>query len=192
MSKHPVRALVLSAVALGLITGCQPLIKDRPSGHWVALAPGGSLTLHQPVTMPAGRTRVFFVNGRVRTSGATYDTSCALEVRRIDRERSRQIAAGLFRVTRVQPYWTQMAAVPNPETPVVRLAGHDGGDGGDGNAMIRSGYQFDLRGNDPDVRRLTCLGALADPAYADPPTLADIDAALGTVATLTNRSDADG
>lgn len=188
MSNHRVRPLVLVTVALALITGCQPLIKDRTGGRWVAIPSGGSLTLHQPVTMPAGRTRVFFVNGRVRTSGATYDTSCALEVRRIDRERARQITAGRFRITRVQPYWTQMAAVPNPGTPIFRLAGHDGGDG---NAMIRTGYQFNLQGEDTDIRRLTCLGVLADPAYADPPTLADIDAALGTAATLTRRGDAD-
>lgn len=188
MSNRLVRPLVLVTVALALITGCQPLIKDRTGGRWVAIPPGGSLTLHQPVTMPPGRTRVFFVNGRVRTSGATYGTSCALEVRRIDRKRARQIA-GRFRITRVQPYWTQMAAVPSPGTPVFRLAGHDGGNG---NAMIRTGYQFDLQGEDPDVRRLTCLGVLADPAFADPPTLADIDAALGTAASLSIRGDADG
>jgi hypothetical protein len=139
--------------------------------------------------MPPGRTRVFFVNGRVRTSGATYDTSCALEVRRLDRERARPIAAGRFRVKHAQPYWTELAALPNPAAPRLRLAGHDGGNG---NAMIRTGYQFELRGSDPDVRRLTCLGALADPAFADPPTLADIDQALGNLATLTTGAGADG
>jgi len=50
--------------------------------------------------------------------------------------------------------------------------------------MIRTGYRFHLSGPDRDVRRLTCPGVLADPAFADPPTLAEIAAALGGVATL--------
>jgi len=66
-----------------------------------------------------------------------------------------------------------------------RLADHDGGNGGEGGySMIRTGYRFHLSGPDRDVRRLTCPGVLADPAFADPPTLAEIAAALGGVATL--------
>lgn len=185
------RALAPACVVLALVAGCQTFIKTGADGRWVGIAPGGSLTLHRPVTMPQGRTRVFFVNGRVRRGSATYGTSCALEVRRIDRDGPRTIAPDRFGVTRVQPYWTEFAAATHAAAPRLRLAGQDGGDGGDGNAMIRTGYRFDLEGENPDVRRLTCLGPLDDPAFAYPPTLEEIDAALGSIATLDTSGSAD-
>ncbi len=171
-------AALAAAVA---VSACGTLIKEAADGRWVPMASGGSLVLHQPVTVPRGRTRVFFVNGKMRRSGATYDTSCVLEVRRLDRAGARTIKAGGFEVERVEPYWTMFAQVGELVGPSVRLAGQDGGDG---NQMIRTGYRFRLSREGTDVRSLTCLGVMDDPAFAYPPTLAEIDRTLGEVATL--------
>jgi hypothetical protein len=56
--------------------------------------------------------------------------------------------------------------------------------------MIRTGFHFWLdHPDDPALQRMTCLGILADPADADTPTLAEIDEALGTLATLQPAGD---
>jgi hypothetical protein len=179
---------VILAVATLFAGGCRTFIKDAPEGRWIGAEPGGSLTLNRTVPMPQGRTRIFLVNGKARRNGASYQTSCALEVRQIERDRDRKLAPGRYRITRIQQYWTEVAAV-GPDRVRFRFAGH--GDGGDGQSMIQTGYRFYLAGDNPDLWRLTCLGVLADPPWADPPSLAEIQAALGPVATLDIRPQGD-
>jgi hypothetical protein len=171
--------LALSAAALS--TGCVTMMQDESDGTWIRVPAGGTLTLHRDITIPIARTRVFLVNGKARRSGASYNTSCELEVRTIDRDRARSIAAASIRIDRVDPYWTEFARRADESASQLRPASQDGGDG---NQMIRSGYRFTLSGEDPEVKRLTCLGVLDDPAFAYPPTLAEIRAALGSLATL--------
>jgi len=80
--------------------------------------------------------------------------------------------------------WTEVVAVPPDDVIRFRLA--DYRDSGDtGYSMIRTGFHFWLdHPGDPALTRMTCLGILADPADADPPSLAEIGAALGALATL--------
>jgi hypothetical protein len=66
----------------------------------------------------------------------------------------------------------------------VRLQLASSTDGG-GNPLIQEGYHLWLSGlSDPNVMRLTCLGMLDDMWRARAPTLAEVRAALGTLATL--------
>jgi hypothetical protein len=177
-----------------MLTGCATLIptliKDVDQGDWIGIEPGSTLTLHQPMQVAPSRTRVFFVNGRARNAGANYQTACALEVRRIDRDRPQTIPAGRYRINRVQNYWTQVVDARGPSpTPIsadgtvrFRLAEYSGDDG---QPMIQSGFHFWLDDSaDPNLMRLTCLGVLAEPAEAYPPTLQEIAGALGPLATL--------
>ena len=177
-------AAVALLSALVLLTGCETLIMDAPGGRWVGIGPGGTLTLDESIRVPEGRARVWLVNGRLTRSSASYRTACAVELRDLARGGPHTIPAGAARITRVQNYWTQVAAVPPADTIRFRLASH--GDSGDnGYSMIRTGFHFWLdHPDDPALQRMTCLGILADPADADPPTLAEIDEALGTLATL--------
>jgi hypothetical protein len=51
--------------------------------------------------------------------------------------------------------------------------------------LIQEGYHLWLAdGPDPDVMRLTCLGMLDEMWRARPPTLDEVRAALGELATL--------
>jgi hypothetical protein len=172
--------------ALVFLGGCETLIQETPRGRWIEIAPGSTLRLHQPIRIPEGRARVWLVNGRLSRNSANYRTSCALEVRRLSRDGPQTIPAGAIRITRIQNYWTEVAAAIPPISGDIgfRLASY--GDSGDsGYSMIRTGYHFwlDNSGN-PNLRRLTCLGVLADPPEADPPSLGEIGAALGGLATI--------
>ncbi|MFB1490715.1 MAG: hypothetical protein AADX98_27220, partial [Thiocapsa sp. C3-3m] len=115
-----------------------------------------------------------------------FPTSCVLEVRRIDEQVTQSIPAGEIPITRVQNYVALVSSrVPTPapgEGVCFQLAGH--GDSG-GSQMIRPGHHFWLDdSHDPNLMRMTCLGRLDDPAYTRAPTLAEIRAVLGDVATL--------
>jgi hypothetical protein len=179
-------ARLLGCFAAVLVaSGCATLIKERTDGKWIKILPGSTLTLSRPISVPPGRSRVFFVNGRVRTSGANYRPSCALEVRRIDRDGPLTIPAGAIRITRVQNYWTEVVDRRDPAAAELRLAGGDYGYDGGGYSMIQTGFHLWLDDSaNPDLMRMTCLGVLADPAESYPPTVAEINAALGKLARL--------
>lgn len=174
---------ILVALCLGAatLTGCETLIKNAPGGRWVPVAPGSTLTLMEPIRIPAGRTRIFFVNGRLSTASGSYRPVCALEVRRIDRQRVQTIAPVQLRISRIQNYWTEVVAAEPAGAVRFRLVGHDS-DGG--YSMIRTGFHFWLDEDGSGPMRLTCLGVLADPADADPPTLEEIRQALGDLAAI--------
>jgi hypothetical protein len=167
-----------------LIAGCQTLVRESMETGWVEVPAGSTLTLNRPVSIPPGRARVFLTDRGAR--GAGGGTSCVLEVRRIDHEGSQSISAGEIQITHVQNYVALVSSrVPTQgpgEGVRFQLASH--GDSG-GSQMIRPGYHFWLDdSHDPNLMRMTCLGRLDDPAYTRAPTLAEIRAVLGDVATL--------
>ncbi|HBG96490.1 MAG TPA: hypothetical protein DDY14_14495 [Chromatiaceae bacterium] len=181
-------AIVVSSGCTTLIPTLIPtLIQDTEQGSWVDIAPGSSLTLNQDIRIAQDRARVFFVNGRARNFGASYQPSCALEVRRISRDGPQVISARSIGIDRIQSDWAQVVHIGRQPAARLRLVGHGGGDGGD--AMIQTGFHFWLDDSrDRNLMRLTCLGILANPALAYPPTLADIRIALGRIATLDSVS----
>ncbi|MGB5835299.1 MAG: hypothetical protein WBG92_25390 [Thiohalocapsa sp.] len=175
---------ILAVAGIAALTGCQTMIQESSNGNWIDIAPGSTLTLNQPVRVRRDRARVFFVNGRTSNSAANYRTSCALEVRRISRDGPQTIRAGTIRIKRIQNYWAEVVDIRRPDAATLRFADY-GGDGDGGNQMIQTGFHLWLDDRaDPNLMRLTCLGVLADPAEAYPPTVEEIRAALGGLATL--------
>jgi len=172
--------------ALVFLGGCETLIQEAPRGRWIEITPGSTLTLHQPIIIPRDRARIWLVGGRLSRNSANYRTACALEVRRLSRDGPQTIPAGAIRITRIQNYWTEVAAAIGPSRGDIGFHLARYGDSGDsGYSMIRTGYHFWLDDSvTPNLKRLTCLGVLADPPEADPPSLREIDAALGGLATL--------
>lgn len=166
-----------------LLWGCEARVRESVPGPWVEIPPGSRLVLIEPVAIPQGRARAFLGRGR---AGTSQDASCALEVRRIEHEGIQTVAAGAITITRVQDY-TALVSRQDPRPaldsgPRFQLASH--GDSG-GSQMVRFGYHFWLdTHHDPNLMRLTCLGRLDDPASTRPPTLAEIQSALGDQARL--------
>lgn len=165
-----------------VLTGCATLIQQTEHGRWVEIGPETALTLHQRISIPQDRARVFFKNGRLSRSGASYRASCALEVRRISRTGPQSISAGRFQITRAQHYWTEVAARLQDWSVFVQ---HAELSNGGGQPLIQTGYRFWLeRADTPNLMHLTCLGILAEPADAYPPTISELRRALGELATL--------
>ncbi|MEY6434141.1 hypothetical protein ABC977_17210 [Thioalkalicoccus limnaeus] len=177
--------LAFATIAALALAGCQTLVREDAGGEWVTIPPGSALVLHQPIPVPAGRTRVFFVAGRLSSSSYASAPTCGLEVRRLDWERVQTIAAGRYPIEQVQHYWTLVSRLPVPSAVAWRLADYGADSDSGGNPMIREGYHLWLGGLvDPNLMRLTCLGLFDDAATAKPPTLTEMRAALGGLATI--------
>lgn len=178
-------ARAIAAVLLGaaLLCGCRPVeVRETDTGAWTAIPPGSTLTLSRPIQVPQDRARVFFLAGEIRPAGASLGPSCALEIRTISRNGPHRVAAGTYRIARVENYWTQVAW-REPLGAVRRQLAN--ATSGGGNPMIQEGYHLYLAGGpDPDVMRLTCLGMLADMWRSRPITLAEIRKSLGSIAAL--------
>lgn len=164
------------------LPGCNTLVQETEHGRWVEIGPETALVLNEPIWIPEERTRVFFKNGKLSRNGASYQTACALEVRRIARDGPQALATGRFQIRRAQHFWTEVAARLQDWSVFVQLAELSNGGG---QPLIQTGYRFWLERTDaPDVMHLTCLGILAEPAEAYPPTMTEMRAALGELATL--------
>lgn len=176
---HLLPLILLPALVLA---ACQPVsVRQSEAGPWVVLPAGSTLTLERPVAVPQERARVFLLGGRLARQGASIGPSCGLEIRTISRDGPYLIQPGTYAIERVQSVWTQVALREDRRAVRLRLASSP--DGG-GNPMIQEGYHFWLSGPDANLMRLTCLGMLDDIVWAEPPTLVEIRAALGPVATL--------
>ncbi|WP_245232466.1 hypothetical protein [Thiorhodococcus minor] len=156
------------------------LVRESVPGDWVEIPPGSAIRLNRPVEIPPGRARAFVSTATALAGG----TSCALEVRRIDHEGVQLVAAGTYRITRIQNYLALVSRVEEAPGATLGFQLASYGDSG-GGQMVRFGYHFWLNdGQDPNLMRLTCLGRHDEPASTRPPTLAEIRATLGERATL--------
>ncbi|WP_373509450.1 hypothetical protein [Thiocapsa sp.] len=182
--------ILIRSTAFGLMAfllgGCQTLVRESVQTGWAEIPPGSTLTLNRSVSIQPGRARAFIVDRGSRSAAGGDGTSCVLEVRRIDEDEGQTIPPGEIPITRVQNYVALVSGrlpAPGLDGGVrFQLAGH--GDSG-GSQMIRQGYHFWLDdSHDPNLMRMTCLGRLDDPAYTRAPTLAEIRAVLGELATL--------
>lgn len=174
--------LLLAWVAL-ILSGCALFeVKPDTASPFYAVPQGAVVEIHQPITIPAGNTRVWLQRGRVGVGQDWWYPACNLEVNTLDRERDQTIAPGRFEVVRVQPtQYTQLQTPPAAVMPVGFRADYNGG----GVTWMWLGqYLWLSSAEQPDVRRLTCLGVYSVPFTARPPSIDQIREALGTVATL--------
>lgn len=162
-----------------LMAGCTGGVRD---GSGYRELGGAVLVLEQPLRVPAGRARVYLQSpdgrspGRVTGSFNSYRPHCALEIRPVDHD-GWTVEPGEFRVTRVQ---RTIDMVVGREAPI-RVAQL----GLDGAQSYYDGFHFWLESDaQPDVMRLTCYGVYAAPYELYPPTLGEIELALGDVAAL--------
>lgn len=178
------RRFVFALVVLSL-SGCALVeVEPDPASPFYAVPAGSVVELHRSITIRPGSTRVWLQRGQPGVGQDWWHPACNLEVNTLDRERAQTVAPGRFEVIRVQ----QMEDYARLQTPpmgaiTVALRTDYGDDGGV--TWMWLGYHLWLRSAEqPDVRRLTCVGSYARPFEVRPPSIAQIREALGTVASL--------
>lgn len=180
---------ILTSSAL-LLAACNrsASVLEAPGAAYRTLT-GATLVLNQEVVVPAGRARVFIQDGGASVGGRSliggsfdqYRPHCGLEIRSIDHT-GHPIRPDEFQITQVQGSLQEVVLRAPLKVASLGLAG--GMDDG-GSTAYHEGYHFWLRSpTQPEVRRLSCYGAYAEPPDLEPPTLEEIGRALGDVAEL--------
>lgn len=182
----PSLLVVALAVALG---GCisKPQVINNTNSPFYKIPPGSLIRLEQKITIPTGRTRIWIQGGEVVGTGFnSFEPSCNVEVTYLDETGPQTVAAGEYRVTRTQ---FLREAISSSGQVMVAAKGEevllaDAVDSG-GDEFFYEGYHLWVENpQQPDVRRFTCRGLYGFPYETRPPSIAEIRAALGPVATL--------
>jgi len=183
------KALPLVLMSVLVLAACQKdaTVRQAYGTGFVQIA-GSELVLKQPLTIPAGRARVFIQDGAAPGSGSRvlgsfdhYRPHCAFEIRSVEHG-GFTIHPDTFRIVRVQG-----SLVPVVWRSPVQLASlqQTGGMDDLGSSAYYEGYHFWLvSDSQPEVRRMSCYGAYAEPYDLHPPTLQEIDRALGAIAEI--------
>lgn len=198
----PVQALAV-VLAAGLAGCWMPRVSD-PASPYYELPAGSTLTLRHDVEIPLGRARTVLQGGRPAAAAELkrYDAYCELEVDEVSERQPQTVRADVFTITDVRRQQDFGAA-----ERAVRLAALGGGvELGIGSGRFGFGLQFggsDHQGGSqlvlnvlhlrlksatqPQVRELRCSTGWADPASARYPSLLEMRAALGDLASIEAR-----
>jgi hypothetical protein len=164
--------LVVSTVTLG---ACAAPVVDENSTYY-RLPVRTTVVLQQDLPVPAGHARVFLQYGKVveQRHLKPYQASCNFEQREVS-DGSAVIKADRFTVT----------AVSSGEDYVVQgspliYAGWQMSGFNDSVSMVNAYVRYELSSpNQPQVMRLTCHGGFDFQGRAQPPSLTEINAAVG-------------
>jgi len=167
------------------MAGCASLyMADPDSPYW--LPPVGSVVeLKQVLEVPPRSARVFLQQGTLvaKTAVNLYLPSCNFAVTPVFEDRSQTILPDSFQVVRVTGQREEVVQ----QAPAARYAALylAGGQPDGGSTMIMHLVHLWLESpKQPDVRRLSCRGALDDPPLAKRPSVTQMRAALGPIAEL--------
>lgn len=157
--------------------------------------------LEQELMIPAGTARVFMQDGGVvgkRGLGQgrydLYRPHCALQIDVVDHSGFR-VSPEIFEITRVERSVVSIVDIGRQRlvassARVGAFAGFGAYEGGVD--RLHDGYHLWLKSDEqPAVMRLSCYGIYAAPVDLYPPTLDEINAALGEVGTVRATVNAD-
>ena len=185
-----IHAILSVLAALTLLAGCQaPQVRDEASPNF--LPPKGSLViLHDDMQIPPQSARVFLQRGQFYGYHGIdlYYPWCAFEVNDVS-ESTQILRANTFEIYRVHIRTEQV--VDNTKTQLASLAfgpnkaWHLVMDGSGGPTTVTKVLVMWMDSpNQSNIRKLTCGGSEENVALARTPSVNQIRAALGDVATL--------
>ena len=180
---NPNRFLTILFATL-LLAGCTAQVRKDTASPYYPVPGGSTLKINRMIEIPPPRTRHFLQNGKVSGHFDHYTPNCNIEVYKRDDLAVQYVQPGEYRISRVQQTREEVVRTRLPQlaalgAPSMLLASK-----GDGNASIYLGYHLWLEGPDPNVMRLSCRGAFADPSEAYPPSIDQIRQALGEIMFL--------
>ena len=178
--------------ALGCLTGitfitaCGAALVTTPAAKNYVPTPGSIVTIPQRIEVPGGQTRIFFQRGEIVKKLSAidqYKANCNFEINTLA-ETPRYIEPGVYTVTRTTQQLKEVAEQKSLQFASLAIGGVVSTDG-DGAPLYFSEVLMVLHSEKPsDIRNLACRGVFNDPAWVQPPTLADIREALGKHASI--------
>ena len=184
MNVKPLSLQLIAILALGM-AGCAGLDSaDRDFPYWLPPV-GTEVELKEPLEVRPLSARVFLQQGAVvpKTGLNLYLPSCTFAVTQVFEDRSQTIQPDSFQVVRVTGQREEVVQQAPARYAAAYLAG--GGISGGGSTMVMHLVHLWLESpKQPEVRRLSCRGALDDPPLANRPSIAEMGQALGSIAEL--------
>lgn len=173
---------LLAAALLLMLTACQQApVRDEDSPR-SRIAPGSTVVLNKPLTVPAGHARVFLQGGEVRDKVRLkrYYPHCNFEIRSVS-DGTLRIEPGRFLVTDLSTDEVELVRRQGAmQYAALRLS-----DGGDMMPQVARLIHHRLHAEGrPEVMRLTCHGGFSDPWQVEYPSISDIRHDLGEWVTL--------
>ena len=182
------RMAVACCLGVPLLQACGPLtVKDEQTGAWVPIQ-AAALETHRNITIPSGRARTFFQNGKQVSHINEFQSFCQLEITTL-KDHAQIVHPDKFTVTRVGRSMEEIVEARSVTLAALdNVARGESSDDSGGPTRITQMFRFRLHSDrQPDVRSLSCGGAFDDPSDADAPTVQEIASDLGEYATLELR-----
>lgn len=182
--------LVVLLAPLILTLGCQTVKVGDTDSPFFAPPKGSTVILHENLQFAPQTARVFLQRGQTHQYGFNrYYPWCYIQVNTVVNtpQTLRSDTFDVYRVVSrseevVENEPIRLAGVSIQTGEGVRLAV---GDGGGGPSTVTQTVQLWLRSDQQsDVRKMVCGGAEDNPATALPPSILEIQGALGAIATL--------
>ena len=167
------------------MTGCYTSVSYKYNN--ILLKQATQVNILNKLTVQPGKTRVFIQNGLISNGFNHYHPNCNIEVRKKDDENTQSVLPGIYQVTAVNEFDEEVVkniiplkAVKVATIKSVLFASIDN----DGLSDIYRSIHFYLSGEDQNLMRLTCRGALGLPHEAELPTKEEINESLGDLITI--------
>lgn len=178
--------LVITAVFLVfLLVGCKSggsaFVRGETGVDRFVQLEGASIVLNQELNIGPGKARVFIQDGRVSSGFDSYKTHCGFEITSV-RHDGVSIDPDTFVISKVQRMVQPVVNARPVQVAGLRFAS---GLGSGGAQSYYDGYHFWLTSvNQPQVRRMSCFGVYAQPYELYPPTMVEIQQALGPIVEI--------
>jgi len=178
-----VRTLLVPLLALFTASCSLITTKDQKSQSHHAVS---KVRVNVSITIPSGKTRVFFQGGKIVSQFDHYHPNCNIEVRLRDDNNIQSIQPSTFQVVSIKETLEEVVnlnLLQNMQLAQLNLSqNHSSITFFDSDpADIYRGYHFYLSGEDSNVYRLSCRGAYAAPSAAMLPTFHEMKHSLGDV-----------
>ncbi|NNJ91907.1 MAG: hypothetical protein HKP55_09545 [Gammaproteobacteria bacterium] len=175
-----------------ILTGCQSVYYTYSGPPDITASTASSININQKIPLNPGTTRIFIQDGRLVDSINHYKPNCNIEIRKRNDNNWQYVDASQFKITgsqyteeeivKRQYFKPQMLAFNNTPSNSNLLLANTFDDSGSSDIYL--GIHYYLSGNDKNVMRLSCRGALDAPDKAQYPTREEIIKTLGDVVTV--------
>jgi hypothetical protein len=145
--------------------------------------------VNELITVPLGKTRVFFQDGKIVSQFNHYKPNCNIEVRLREDKNLQSIKPAEFQIVSIKQSYEQVVnfnRLQKIKLAQVNISGHrDVVSFFDDNYYdVYRGYHFYLSGVDANVYRLSCRSVYAPAFEAGLPTFDEMKQSLGDIINL--------
>ncbi len=167
-----------AAMALVLTTvGCSITVPKDEASQFYAIPVGSKIILNRDLEVSPRRARVYIQDGSVVQSADPFAPQCNFEVEDVE-PFPQTIQKDEFVVRKVSRDWRNV--VVDQHIQLVSRSGMGSGT----SDIFRIWHLWLASDKQPNVRKLLCSGVYAEPYRARTPSIQEIRATLGDIATL--------